>query len=54
MMPLIWYPLIYYLVAYMPRYRVPLDWILFLLAGAAVWCWLEGGREGDGLREKRS
>jgi 4-amino-4-deoxy-L-arabinose transferase-like glycosyltransferase len=35
--PLICYPLVYYVVIYMPRYRVPLDWILVLLAGAAVW-----------------
>lgn len=35
LIPLLTYPLIYYLVAYMPRYRVPLDWILLLLAGAA-------------------
>lgn len=42
MTPLIFYPLIYYFVGYMPRYRVPLDWILLLLAGAAVWSWLEG------------
>ena len=41
MTPVIFYPLIYYLVAYMPRYRIPLDWILLLLAGAAVWGWLE-------------
>ena len=40
--PLLCYPLIYYLVAYMPRYRVPLDWILLLLAGSLVWHWLEG------------
>jgi 4-amino-4-deoxy-L-arabinose transferase-like glycosyltransferase len=42
MMPLICYPLVYYVVLYMPRYRVPLDWILLLLAGVAVWPWLEG------------
>jgi hypothetical protein len=35
--PLATYPLIYYIVAYMPRYRVPIDWILIILAGAAVW-----------------
>jgi hypothetical protein len=35
--PLATYPLIYYLVAYMPRYRVPIDWILFMLAGFAIW-----------------
>jgi hypothetical protein len=40
--PLICYPLAYYIVIYMPRYRIPLDWILLLLAGAAVWHWLEG------------
>jgi hypothetical protein len=37
MTPLILYPLIYYVVMYMPRYRIPLDWILLLLAGAAIW-----------------
>ena len=42
LMPLIFYPLIYYVVAYMPRYRVPLDWILLLLAGTVVWRWLKG------------
>jgi 4-amino-4-deoxy-L-arabinose transferase-like glycosyltransferase len=52
MVPLICYPLVYYVVLYMPRYRVPLDWILLLLAGAAVWRWrwLEGfsaGRQRD-------
>ena len=40
LIPLVTYPLIYYIVAYMPRYRVPIDWILFILAGAAVWSWL--------------
>jgi hypothetical protein len=37
LIPLITYPLIYYLVAYMPRYRIPLDWVLYILAGAAIW-----------------
>lgn len=37
LMPLLTYPLIYYIVAYMPRYREPIDWIFFLLAGAVVW-----------------
>jgi hypothetical protein len=40
LIPLATYPLIYYIVAYMPRYRTPIDWILLLLAGAAVWGWL--------------
>ena len=38
--PLVAYPLIYYIVAYMPRYRLPIDWILLILAGAAAWSWL--------------
>lgn len=40
LIPLATYPIIYYVVAYMPRYRVPIDWILFILAGAAVWSWI--------------
>jgi hypothetical protein len=36
MIPLITYPLIYYFVPYMPRYRVPIDWILLFLAGARI------------------
>lgn len=43
LIPLITYPLVYYTVAYMPRYREPIDWIFFLLAGAALWRWI-GGR----------
>jgi len=38
--PLLTYPLIYYLVPFMPRYRIPIDWILFLLAGIEIWGWL--------------
>jgi hypothetical protein len=34
--PLVTFPLVYYLVSYMPRYRVPIDWILLILAGAAI------------------
>jgi hypothetical protein len=44
LIPLATYPLIYYVVAYMPRYRVPLDWIYLMLAGAWVWGWIERGR----------
>jgi hypothetical protein len=47
--PLICFPLIYYFVGYMPRYRIPLDWILLLLAGAAVWGWIGGRSEANGL-----
>jgi hypothetical protein len=40
LIPLATYPIIYYVMAYMPRYRVPIDWIIFILAGAAVWSWV--------------
>ena len=36
LVPLITFPLIYYLVPYMPRYRIPIDWMIFLLAGAEI------------------
>lgn len=36
LVPLLTYPLVYYVVAYMPRYREPVDWIFLLLAGAAL------------------
>jgi hypothetical protein len=41
LIPLATYPLIYYVVAYMPRYRQPLDWILLVFAGAEVWRWIQ-------------
>jgi hypothetical protein len=34
------YQAIYYFVAYMPRYRMPIDWMLDMLAGAVVWSWI--------------
>jgi len=37
LIPIITYPAIYYFLAYMPRYRIPVDWLLYLLAGALVW-----------------
>jgi hypothetical protein len=42
LVPLITYPLIYYLVLFMPRYRAPIDWMGFMLAGAEVWHWISG------------
>ncbi len=36
LIPLLTFPLVYYLVAYMPRYRQPVDWLYYVLAGAAV------------------
>ncbi len=41
LVPLLTYPLIYYLVPYMPRYRTPIDWLIFLLAGVEIWYWIE-------------
>jgi len=40
---LITYPVIYYFVPYMPRYRTPIDWILLLLAGTEIWHWIRSG-----------
>jgi len=36
LIPLATYPLVYYVVAYMPRYREPIDWIFLLLAAGAL------------------
>ncbi len=47
LIPLATYPLIYYVLAYSPRYRVPLDWLLLLLAGTAVWLVLAGAARSD-------
>lgn len=35
--PLLTYPAVFYLVAWMPRYGQPLRWLLLLLAGKALW-----------------
>jgi len=35
LIPLVTYPLVYYVVGYEPRYRQPLDGLLLLLAAAA-------------------
>ena len=52
--PLVTYPLIYYLVAYMPRYRVPIDWILIMLAGSAIWHWIEkGSKKNEFVKNRR-
>ena len=44
LIPLATYPLVYYVVTYMWRYRTPINWILLMLAGAAVWRWIERSR----------
>jgi len=40
LVPLLTYPLIYYLVPYLPRYRTPIDWLIFILAGVEIWHWI--------------
>jgi hypothetical protein len=45
LIPLLTYPLIYYLVPWQHRYRFPVEWILFLLAGAALWSWRDRAGE---------
>jgi 4-amino-4-deoxy-L-arabinose transferase-like glycosyltransferase len=47
LIPLATFGLIYYVVTYMPRYRSPIDWIFFILAGAEVWYWLSRGAQKD-------
>jgi hypothetical protein len=41
LVPLLTFPLIYYLVPYMIRYRVPIDGLLLILAGVEVWNWVK-------------
>lgn len=41
LVPLLTYPVIYYLVPYMVRYRVPIDGLLLILAGVEVWHWVK-------------
>ena len=36
LIPVLTYPLVYYVVAYMPRYRIPIDGLIYLLSGAGV------------------
>jgi hypothetical protein len=46
-LPLLAFPAIYYAVAYMPRYRIPVDWIIMLLAGFVISEWIQR-REAPG------
>ncbi len=43
LVPLLLFPSVYYLVPWQHRYRFPIEWILFLLAGAAVWSFARTG-----------
>ena len=45
--PLLTFPVVYYLVSYEPRYRIPIAWILHLFAGTAVWELVRGPENAD-------
>jgi hypothetical protein len=45
LVPLITFPLIYYLVPYMPRYRIPIDWMILLLGSAEILHLIKAGRQ---------
>jgi hypothetical protein len=38
--PFLTFPLVYYIVANMFRYRLPVHWIILVLAAAAIWHWI--------------
>jgi hypothetical protein len=41
LIPLVTFPLVYYIVTYMSRYAVPINWLLLMFAGAEVWHWIK-------------
>lgn len=45
LIPLATFPLVYYIVAYMSRYAVPVNWLLLMFAGAEVWHWIKRSAE---------
>jgi len=46
--PLATFPVVYYVVSWMPRYRIPIEWILILLAGSGVTYLARGRRRPPG------
>jgi len=52
LIPLATFPLVYYLVGFTARYRVPVNWILLLFAGAEIWYWT--GRRSGAYQTRRS
>ncbi|UCD75535.1 MAG: hypothetical protein JSV91_01190, partial [Phycisphaerales bacterium] len=42
--PLLTFPLVYYITLYMFRYRLPVHWIILMLAAAAIWHWIGPSR----------
>ncbi len=51
LIPLATYPIVYYFVVFTSRYGEPVNWILFLFAGAEGWRWL-GGRDARDVRPR--
>jgi hypothetical protein len=45
LIPLATFPLVYYIVTYMSRYAVPINWLLLMFAGAEVWHWIKRSAE---------
>lgn len=45
LIPLATFPLIYYLVSYLPHYPAPMAWMLLLLAGCEIQGWMSHSRE---------
>jgi len=54
LIPLLIYPLVYYMVPWQHRYRFPIEWILYLLAGAAVWTLVSRGSQALARRSTPS
>lgn len=47
------YPLVYYFVQYINRYRVPIDWMVWLSAGLAITAMVEKMRSAETNGEDR-
>jgi hypothetical protein len=54
LIPLTCYPLVYYLVGYVPRYTFPLSVLLFMLAGSAVSTDLPSLRAASSARRSKA
>lgn len=50
--PLLTFPLVYYVVVFMPRYGAPLTGLLLVLAGAEVWGWMARAAQGTGVASR--
>jgi hypothetical protein len=48
LIPLATFPLIHYVVTYMSRYAVPVNWLLLMFAGAEVWHWIKQSSDEQG------